>query len=189
MTQSRLVRPGSSCLKCSISNLAHPATDRSWKAEQQMNSRNEETNEPTTNGESIGTASPTYARRAAVANGILFVISISVSFYVYLHFPHPLVVHDDITGPSSEAVQSYLFTFTAAQAFLFAVLAYQTIFRARTLRSAMRREAWLQRNKPYLRSCYSNTLNKVVCGLFVLASAVLLCATIYHSVLLAQGGV
>jgi hypothetical protein len=154
-----------------------------------MNSRNEETHEPVANVESIANASSIYARRATAANGILFVISISISLYVYLHFPHPLVVHDSTSRPSSETVESYLFTFPAAQAFLFAVLAYQTTFWARTLRGAMRREAWLQRSAPYLRSYYSNTLNKLVCTLFVLASVAFLCATIYHSVPLALGSV
>jgi hypothetical protein len=154
-----------------------------------MNNQSSEVEEPSTIDASIANAFAVYSRRMAVANGILFAIGISVSLYVYRHYPHPSLIHDETNRPSSETTENYLFAFVAAQAFLFAVPAYQAIFFARTIRNARRREAWLRRNAPYLRSYHSKTLSKVVSTLWVLGSALFLCLTIYHSVLVARGSV
>lgn len=149
---------------------------------------NSESNETTTgNGTSFASAPAIYVRRAAAANGILLLIGISVPVYVYLNFPHLSVIHDHTNNTSSETIESYLFKFLAAQVFLFAATAYPAIFWARFLRRAMRREAWLRENRPYLRGYYSDNLNKGVSTAFVLISAFFLCLTIYHSVLVALG--
>jgi hypothetical protein len=136
---------------------------------------------------SIADTAAKHVRWVAMANGILLAIGISVSLYVYMHFPHLHVVHDPSNRPSSETIESYLFKGPAIQAFLFLVPMYQAICWSRTVRGAMLREKWLRRNAPYLRSYYSKTLNMVVSIIFVCVSAILLSMTIYHSVRVAEG--
>ena len=131
-------------------------------------------------------ASRAYLVIAAIANGVLCLIGICVSVYVYLKFPHPTMVeHAGRFSISNESIESYIFSYPAFQIAMFVIPTIQSLRWQTALRRNLELEAFQKAKNPRLRQLDSVLLYNFTCAILVIVEACLLGVTIYRASVLA----
>jgi hypothetical protein len=133
-------------------------------------------------GRTIADASPAYLRMAAIVSGVLSLIGVWASIYVYLKFPHPAVVeHAGRFSISTESFESYIFSYPAFQIVIFVILTIQSLRWPTVLRRNIELEASQKAKNPRLQQLDSILLYNFTCVLIVIVEVGLLGLTIHHA--------
>jgi hypothetical protein len=131
-------------------------------------------------------ASPIYMRIAAIVNGVLSLVGVGVSIYVYLKFPHPAMIeYPGKFSVSTESIESYIFSYPAFQIFVFVIPTIPALRWQAVLRRQIELEALQRAENPRLQQLDSVLLYNFICVILIIISVGLLGLTIYHAWVLA----
>src|ERR1700733_4001708 len=128
------------------------------------------------------------SKRIAIAYGILCLVGSSVAIYVYMSYPHPALVWHSTKTPWSESIASYLFMPPIMLAIVCIAMWVQSIYWRQSISYSIDGALALKKLMPNLRGYYSDRLLKFVTIFFIAFGMLLFGLTIYHSWLVAAGG-